>query len=72
MDCCTLWFDGTWRECCCRHDRRYVNKRLSRKQADKLLYRCVKRKSNAFMASVMYVGVRSFGWYFYRKINKEN
>jgi hypothetical protein len=69
MDCCTLWFDGSWRECCCRHDRRYANKRLTRKQADILLRRCVAKKSVA-MSHVMYAGIRLFGWYFYNKINK--
>ena len=67
MNCCTLWFKGTWNECCCWHDRRYANKRLTRYQADKLLYRCVKRKSNKIMASIMFVGVRLFGWYFYHE-----
>lgn len=61
-DHCTLWFEGTWSECCARHDRRYANKRLTRYQADILLYRCIKRKSNIVMASVMFVGVRLFGW----------
>ena len=61
-DHCTLWFEGTWGECCKRHDRRYANQRLTRYQADILLYRCVKRKSNIGMASLMFVGVRLFGW----------
>lgn len=59
--------DGTWSGCCKRHDRRYANKRLTRYQADKLLYRCIKRKSNALVASIYFIGVRLFGWYYYDK-----
>lgn len=63
---CTLFPEGSWTECCARHDRRYENKRLNRAQADKLLFRCVKRKSNVAVASIMYLGVRAFGWYYYK------
>lgn len=66
-DNCTLWPEGTWSECCALHDRRYENKRLTRYQADKLLFRCVNRKSNIKMAIVMFLGVRLFGWFFYNK-----
>jgi len=66
-DHCTLWFEGNWSECCALHDRRYANKRLTRYQADKLLFRCVRRKSNIVMASIMFAGVRTIGWYFYDK-----
>jgi len=69
----TCWFDSCcgkdWGVCASGHDRRYLNKRLTRAQADELLYRCVKRKSNVVMASIMWAGVRSFGWYFYKKEN---
>ena len=64
-DNCTLWFEGSWAHCCAMHDRRYANKRLTRKQADELLFRCVKRKAGVVMAYTMYIGVRAFGWYFY-------
>lgn len=66
-DYCTFWIEGNWTECCSLHDRRYENRRLTRKQADELLFRCVKRKSNRVMASIMYIGVRAFGWYWYDK-----
>lgn len=69
-DNCTLFFEGNWSECCARHDKRYENKRLTRKQADRLLYRCVHKKSKKVVALIMYVGVRAFGWYFYRKVNQ--
>ena len=64
-DYCTLWFEGNWKVCCKRHDRRYKNKRISKYQADKLLFRCVKRKANSFMAALMFIGVSLFGWYSY-------
>lgn len=75
-DNCTLWPEGTWTHCCAMHDRRYANKRLTRKQADELLFRCVQKKSNTAMAYIMYAGVRAFGWWWYDKAtdptNKEN
>lgn len=60
-DGCTCFFDGNWKECCDRHDKRYSNNRLTRKQADRLLYRCVAKK-NKHIAFLMYLGVRLFGW----------
>ena len=71
----TCWFDGCcgayWGHCAKCHDRRYENKRLNRKQADELLYRCVLKKSNRINATIMWIGVRMFGWYFYKKANNE-
>ena len=69
MDHCTLSPDGNWAKCCARHDRRYENKRITRYQADKLLYRCIKRKANALIASIYFIGVRMFGWYYNDKAN---
>ncbi len=59
--------EGNWAECCAMHDRRYSNMRITRRQADTLLYRCIKRKKNKYIASIYYIGVRAFGWYFYNK-----
>ena len=67
---CTASPDGTWGTCCKRHDKRYENKRLTRYQADKLLYRCIKRYSNAIIGSIYWLGVRLFGWYFYNNTKK--
>lgn len=53
MNNCTLFSEGNWSECCARHDRRYENKRLYKYQADKLLYRCVKQKSNVVIVSIV-------------------
>ena len=69
MDNCTAFPEGNWSSCCARHDRRYENKRLTRKQADELLYRCVRRKKNVVVASIMWAGVRTFGGWYYDKAN---
>ena len=66
IDYCTCFPEGSWDNCCAMHDRRYANKRLTRYQADKLLYRCV-AKHNKVVALIMFIGVRLGGWYFYDK-----
>ena len=66
-DRCTLFPEGNWSECCHQHDRMYGRKTVSRWVADKLLYKCVRKKSNIVVASIMFIGVRLFGWYFYNK-----
>lgn len=71
-DYCTLSPEGNWAVCCQRHDRRYVNKRLTRLQADKLLYRCISRKSNIFYGFAFFISVRLVGWVFYNKLNRFN
>lgn len=72
VDHCTGWFEGSWWPCCKNHDVRYSNTLITRYQADILLYRCVKRKSNIFMAAWMFAGVRLFGANNYKRINDEN
>jgi len=69
-DGCTCWFDGSYVDVCNNHDKRYENKRISKWQADKLLFRGVRRKSNTLNAVVMWVGVTLFGWYPYYKATK--
>lgn len=44
MDHCTFFPDCCVALCCARHDRRYENKRLTKYQADKLMYRCAKQR----------------------------
>ncbi len=64
---CTMSPDGNWSECCKRHDRRYSNRRLTRYQADVLLYRCIDKKTNCMLlAGIYFVGVRLFGWLHYK------
>ena len=67
---CTLFPEGAWTTCCARHDRRYTSKRLTRLQADILLYRCVKRKGYPVIAILMFLGVRIVGKYYYAKAIK--
>lgn len=68
-DYCTLFPEGTWAECCKRHDRRY-EKMKSKWKADRLLFRCVKRKGNIVVASIMWLGVTLFGWYNFYKAQR--
>lgn len=70
MNSCTLFPDYNWDECCKFHDYQYLSKKVSRKEADKILYNCVKNKSKT-IAYVMYAGVRLFGWYFWNKSKRK-
>lgn len=66
---CTLWPDGDWLPCCDMHDRDYhPTSKVSRKDADKNLYECVKANGRPVMAAIMYFGVRLFGRFFYKGI----
>ena len=64
-----------WGACSKMHDRRYENKRLTRKQADILFYRCVRRRTSKVwgehvataFAKTLYTAVRWFGWTRYGK-----
>ena len=58
MNYCTFFPEGNWSECCRRHDRRYENKRLTKRQADILLKRCVTRKAGCLIGWIIYLGVR--------------
>lgn len=68
MNNCTGFLEGNWSRCCARHDKRYESSRLTRYQADILLYRCTKKKCK-IVAPIMFIGVRLFGWYFYKRSN---
>lgn len=63
---CSCYIDAccgfNWKECCDRHDKRYANTRLTRYQADILLLRCIKKKSNTIHALLVFIAVRIFGW----------
>lgn len=64
---CTAFPDGEEGMCCKAHDIEYSTKgTLSRKEADKALYQCVKENGEPVKAALMYVGVRAFGWLFYK------
>ena len=51
-----------WSECAINHDKDYStsNVGITRLEADRKLYNCVKEKSKA-IASIMFIGVRLFG-----------
>ena len=77
---CTLWPEGWWGDCCKQHDLDYLNQ-VSRELADTKLFQCVVESSpslisdqsliisttSLIIASLMYIGVRLFGGYFYKK-----
>ena len=62
-DGCSAWPDGKKRECCVEHDISYWcgGTRQDRLKADRLFRSCVKEKTNAFDAFVLYRGVRFGG-----------
>ena len=70
MDYCTMYPEGGWAHCCKSHDRRYASTRLTKLQADILLYRCVKKVS-VVNAVIMFVGVSVFGHCNYYKAQME-
>ena len=63
---CTLFPEGTWSDCCAKHDTAYLTKGGSRWDADKELNKCVKKKCKV-VAAVMWLGVRVAGWYWWKK-----
>ena len=71
---CTCWFDGwfdkDWGACCETHDISYYLGNVSRAEADRQLLECVKQRGGWFMAQAMYLAVRMFGWYAWRKYRK--
>lgn len=65
-DGCSFWPDGNWHSCCFEHDMLYHRggSPAERKEADRLLYECVKATAGPVMAYTMWVGVRVFGHQF--------
>ena len=57
--------------CCKLHDFNYGKQHISRAEADKRLFNCLKKHSFFLLAGFMWLGVRTFGWYFWRKARKE-
>jgi hypothetical protein len=57
-DGCTLAPDGTWGSCCRIHDYARRDKLVSAATADKMLYSCMRERSNWFMACLYYFWVR--------------
>jgi hypothetical protein len=67
---CTLFFEGTWGECCRIHDIAYETQE-PKGQADIDLYNCVKEADPEVLtwlvAAIVFAGVSLFGSRFYRK-----
>lgn len=68
-DGCTGVPDFNFRKCCERHDRDYSHaSSLTRRQADLGLKACISQYTlTPIIPTVYYVGVRLFGWIFYKK-----
>jgi hypothetical protein len=62
-DGCSLWPDGTWRECCLEHDIAYWcgGSSDARRAADRQLRECVRSKAAPANSQFMYYGVRFGG-----------
>ena len=62
---CTCFVDGLgkwrWGDCCAAHDIAYMAQEITRAEADRLLYECVKKSSHPVMAWIMWACVRIFG-----------
>ena len=54
---------------CKYHDKRYESKRLTKYQADILLYRSVAKKGHPIVGAVMFIGVSILGHGRYRDAN---
>jgi hypothetical protein len=66
-DKCSFFFGGSHNPCCEQHDKDYGREStISRREADKKLRLCVIEKGHPVRAWVMWVGVRVFGWFFYK------
>lgn len=70
---CTSWPEAWWSDCCKAHDKAY-ELQIERAQADKELFSCVYNNADGFLiipsfliACLMYIGVRAFGWKYYKK-----
>ena len=74
MDYCTFFPEGWWAHCCAAHDAAYVAQ-VARDAADKALLQCVAASTSspalagvsATTGTLMYVGVRAFGRWFYNR-----
>ena len=56
--------------CCKLHDFNYAKQHISREEADKRLFKCLKKHSFFLLAGLMWSGVRIFGRYFWNKSKK--
>lgn len=72
-DGCTAAPDAWWKECCAEHDFYYGNDvGVSRAEADRQLFECMKSKKAVVSPYVYYAAVRLIGGLFWSNDNKMN
>lgn len=61
---CTVWFDGSWKTCCDKHDGDYTVG-VPKRDADLHLAQCVSATGHPGIGLLMLAGVTVFGpiWY---------
>lgn len=57
-DGCTLSPDGSWGSCCRIHDYARSDDLVTNKEADKMLFDCMRERSNIFLALLYWFWVR--------------
>jgi hypothetical protein len=72
-DGCTGVPDFWWRQCCDQHDKDYSEGVISRAEADKKFYKCLRGTAKTlpgkiFVSFYYYAGVRIFGGKYYNKV----
>jgi len=74
---CSCWFDGwfgkDWAKCCLQHDIDYIvqSHGMSKSEVDLKLFRCVRERGGVIMASIMYLGNKTFSWFYWNKYSKD-
>jgi hypothetical protein len=58
-------------DCCGEHDYYYQLSNISRADADRKLRECIQRKGYVVLPWIFWLGVRIFGWRYYRKKQHE-
>ena len=58
-------------DCCGEHDAHYQLSDIPRSEADRRLRECILKKGYPFIAWSYWIGVRTLGWFFYRKKQNE-
>jgi hypothetical protein len=54
--------------CCQAHDRQYGSKAtMTRAEADRALYECLKASGRPLFARIAWIAVRAFGWMAYQR-----
>ena len=68
-DYCTLFFDKIKdydiSGCCLIHDEDYEDVDVTRKESDDHLRQCVNNTTGTKLGTLMFLGVRLFGWIFW-------